>query len=55
MSATADTTKFASYFERPLCGIFQPAPVVKIQNKTEFSVQIYYLEELSSLGKVRKK
>lgn len=54
MSATADTSKFANYFEKPLCGKFQPAPVIKIEESNAYAVDIHYLEELSNLGKVLK-
>ncbi|XP_047483544.1 ATP-dependent RNA helicase TDRD9-like isoform X2 [Penaeus chinensis] len=47
MSATIDTSKFASYFSTPVMGNLVPAPVVSVGDNTLFKIQFYYLESLS--------
>lgn len=52
MSATVESTKFANYFERPLCGLFRPAPIINIEQKNNHELQIYYLDDLAFLKEV---
>lgn len=52
MSATAEGTKLAKYFEVPVYGKLQPAPIMNIDAPREYSIDVYYLEALSHLGEV---
>ena len=51
MSATMDEDLFKKYFARPVAGIPEDAPVIKLDGHA-YEVQEYYLEDLSDLGSV---
>ena len=54
MSATFDVDKFSNYFSVPTETMLVSAPVITIGRKSNFKVQIQFLDELKSLGSVSK-
>lgn len=53
MSATFDTEKFANYFHNnSRLDINIGAPTVFVTNKKKHSTQIFYADQLSSIGTV---
>lgn len=52
MSATINSMKFANYFQKYYLKELQAAPIIEINQSTNYAVQIHYLEELSALGDV---
>jgi len=52
MSATINVTKFARYFSTKVENELIPAPIVKIPDKRNFEIRIYYLDEIKDLGTV---
>jgi len=52
MSATINVTKFARYFSTTVGNELIPAPIIKIPDKRNFEIRIYYLDEIKDLGTV---
>ena len=52
MSASIDTNIFRNYFTVRVNGYPVPSPVVSIPGRT-YSVQLFYLDDLQKLGRVR--
>ncbi|KAL0106286.1 hypothetical protein PUN28_016183 [Cardiocondyla obscurior] len=52
MSATIDVTKFAKYFSIKIENNLFPAPIIKIPEKRNFDVRIFYLDEIENLGSI---
>lgn len=56
MSATFDTEKFSEYFRNnSRLGFDINAPAVCITHGNKYRVQVFYIEQLKSLGKVNLK
>ena len=53
MSATINAHLFAAYFAQPLGEDLEPAPIFKIEEKLQYEVKNYYIEDLAPLGSVR--
>ena len=53
MSATINADLFAAYFAQPLGEHLEPAPIFKIEEKLQYEVKNYYIEDLAPLGEVR--
>lgn len=52
MSATVDSAKFSTYFQKVYAGKFIMAPVLSVNQPRKFAIQVHYLHELSSLGEL---
>jgi len=52
MSATINVTKFARYFSTKVGNELISAPIIKIPDKRNFEIRIYYLDEIKDLGTV---
>lgn len=50
MSATINIEKFSQYFSVPIFGALDEAPIITIKKSSKYHTQIFYLEELDSLG-----
>ncbi|XP_018007189.1 ATP-dependent RNA helicase TDRD9 [Hyalella azteca] len=49
MSATIEADKFAKYFSTPVMGRLLPAPIVSINDMSQFNTEIYYLDHLAPI------
>lgn len=52
MSATIDTEKFQNYFKTNCADIDIYPPTLHILKESKFDNQLFYIDQLSSLGKV---
>lgn len=53
MSATIDTVKFQNYFKTNCADIDIYPPTLHILKESDFNNQLFYIDQLSSLGKVK--
>ncbi|XP_072756559.1 probable ATP-dependent RNA helicase spindle-E isoform X2 [Anoplolepis gracilipes] len=52
MSATFNAIRFAGYFSTRVGNKLVPAPIIKIPEKRNFKICIYYLDEIENLGTI---
>ena len=49
MSATADASHFAQYFQTPVNRVFRPAPILEVDAPAPHQVRVFYLDDLKPL------